>query len=246
MRTQKTIEMKAIALKAIAVLAMLAFALSATAHPQTASAAEMLDASQKGSLAISPESTDGKAVSGTFEIYKVADAVADGTGWHFEWAEGYEDTDHALYDQTGELSDTYKSHIVGLLESKVASQEPTQKSAAASETTTFSNLTVGLYYVKMADVQDGYETISPFLVSIPTSSADGTLTYNVTANSKAGTAAVKPSTPSEPETPAATATNNLPQTGQLWWPVFVLGAAGAGLIVAGVVRRRSATSSQSR
>ena len=244
MRTNTTNEMKAIALKAMAVLAMLAFALSATAHPQTAYAAEMLDPSQKGSLTISPESSDGKALSGTFEIYKVADAVVDNTGWHFEWAEGYEGTDHALYDQTGELSDSYKSHIVGLLESKVASQEPTQKSAVASETTTFSDLPVGLYYVKMADVQDGYETINPFLVSIPTASADGTLTYDVTANSKAGTAEAKPSTPSE--TSAATAESKLPQTGQLWWPVFVLAAAGAGLIVAGAVRRHSGMSSQSR
>lgn len=42
----------------------------------------------------------------------------------------------------------------------------------------------------------------------------------------------KPTTPSNPDTPS------LPQTGQLWWPVPVLMAAGLFLIVIGLLRRR--------
>lgn len=239
MKTNTARETKSTVLVAVAALAMLAFALLLPAGIQTAHAAEMLDANQKGSLTISPQSSDGKAVSGTFEVYKVADAVADGTGWHFQWAAGYEDTDHALHDMTGELSDSYKSNLVSLLESKVDGQEPTQKSQSASETTTFSDLSVGLYYVKMTDVQDGYDTISPFLVSIPTADSDGSLTYNVTANSKAGVAEVVPPTPSNPEQkPESPTTQNLPQAGEQSLPVATLVIAGAVLVAAGVARRR--------
>ena len=45
----------------------------------------------------------------------------------------------------------------------------------------------------------------------------------------------KPATPTQPGKPT------LPQTGQLWWPVLVLIAAGLLLIVVGLIRRRGAT-----
>lgn len=45
----------------------------------------------------------------------------------------------------------------------------------------------------------------------------------------------KPGTPTNPSTPDEP---KLPQTGQLWWPVPVLTAAGLLLIVAGLLRRR--------
>jgi hypothetical protein len=249
MRTQTIIDTKAFALRAVAVLALVAFALCMTARFQTADAAEMLNADQKGSLTISPVNTDNKSVSGTFEIYKVATAVTDGTGWHFEWAKGYEGTDHALYDKTGKLSAAYTKQLVSLLKSKVKNQKPTQKSASNAATTTFSNLSVGLYYVKMTNVQKGYDTISPFLVSIPTSDADGNLTYNVTANTKAGKAEKESSSTTSSTTGSSSgssSTETLPQTGQLWWPVFVLIAAGAAFLLAGVARRHSGKNDAAR
>lgn len=262
MRTNTTTQTNAIALKAIAILAMLAFALFLTGGLQQAHAAEMLNANQKGSITISPEAKGGNAVSGTFEIYKVADALADNSGWHFEWAKGYEGTDHALYDKTGELDDTYKSNLLKLLKDKVKAQKPTQKSKSSSQTATFSNLSVGLYYVEMTDVQKGYETIDPFLVTVPTADANGNLTYDVVANTKAGNVAKKtnpnPTPPSETtkkkteenptpsSTSTTTASKTLPQTGQLWWPVFVLAIAGAALVIAGVARRRSGKNGLSR
>ena len=255
MRTQTTTETNAIALLAAAAIALLASFLFVAPRFQTADASEMLDANQKGSLTISPESSDGKIVSGTFEIYRVATAVADGNGWHFQWAKGYEGTDHALGTQTGELSDSYRNQLVSLLKDKVDARKPTQKSQSASETTTFSRLSVGLYYVRMTGVQNGYDTISPFLVSVPTTASDGSLIYNVTANSKAGKAQEKSSSTSgSSSTPSQTTSGGsehypvqtLPQTGQLWWPVFALLVAGAVLIIAGVVRRRSGKNGQAR
>lgn len=256
MKTNTTTETNAIALVTAAVIALLASLLFVAPFFQAADAAEMLDADQKGSLTISPQSADGKAVSGTFEIFKVATAAADGNGWHFQWAKGYEGTDHALGTQTGDLSDSYRNQLVSLLKDKVDARKPTQKSQSASKTTTFSDLSVGLYYVRMTGVQSGYDTISPFLVSIPTAGSDGSLIYNVTANSKAGRAQKESggtsgsTSTTSTKTPSGSSgsspTETLPQTGQLWWPVFVLIAAGAVLVLAGVVRRRSGKNDVSR
>ena len=44
----------------------------------------------------------------------------------------------------------------------------------------------------------------------------------------------KPDNPDEPEKRH----KRLPQTGQLWWPVMLLGAAGAVSIVIGLLRKR--------
>lgn len=57
---------------------------------------------------------------------------------------------------------------------------------------------------------------------------------------------VRPSRPSTPSTPRTTTTPTttvkkasvLPQTGQLWWPVWVLMAAGGVLIVSGMVKKK--------
>lgn len=256
MRTHTITETNAIALVSVAAITLLTSFLFVAPFFQAADAAEMLDANQKGSLTISPESSNGKTVSGTFEIYKVATAVADGSGWHFQWAKGYESTDHALSAQTGELSDSYRNQLVSLLKDKVDARKPTQKSQSASETTTFSHLSVGLYYVRMTGVQSGYDTISPFLVSVPIAGSDGSLIYNVTANSKAGKAEPErggtsgSTSTTSTKTPSGSSgsspTETLPQTGQLWWPVFVLIAAGAVLVLAGVVRRRSGKNDVSR
>ena len=47
---------------------------------------------------------------------------------------------------------------------------------------------------------------------------------------------VKPETPTKPGTP--TTTSRLPQTGQLWWPVLALAAAGIVLIIIGAAVKR--------
>lgn len=48
-----------------------------------------------------------------------------------------------------------------------------------------------------------------------------------------------PTTPTDP-TPPKPGKPTLPQTGQLWWPVPVLTAAGLLLVIAGLLRRRGA------
>ncbi|MDD7741005.1 MAG: Cna B-type domain-containing protein, partial [Lachnospiraceae bacterium] len=47
-------------------------------------------------------------------------------------------------------------------------------------------------------------------------------------------------TPTKPDTPTTPGKPTLPQTGQLWWPVPVLIAAGLLFVVIGLLRRRGA------
>lgn len=98
-------------------------------------------------------------------------------------------------------------------------------------TASFSDLEVGLYLVMQAKqgTGDSNFVIAPFLVSIPYRNPDGSLTYDVNAQTKPiGIAWIPPESPDDPDKP-----KNLPQTGQLWWPVLALGAAGAAFIIAG-------------
>lgn len=102
-------------------------------------------------------------------------------------------------------------------------------------TVKFTNLEVGLYLVMQAKrgTDDNQYVIAPFLISIPNKNPDGTWLYDVNAQSKPiGIAWIPPESPDEPSKP-----KKLPQTGQLWWPVLALGAAGAAFIIAGVAVR---------
>jgi hypothetical protein len=71
----------------------------------------------------------------------------------------------------------------------------------------------------------------------------------VTANTKAGKAEKESSSTTSSTTGSSSgssSTETLPQTGQLWWPVFVLIAAGAAFLLAGVARRHSGKNDAAR
>ena len=103
-------------------------------------------------------------------------------------------------------------------------------------TVKFTNLEVGLYLVMQAKrgTDDHQYVIAPFLISIPNKNPDGKWLYDVNAQSKPiGIAWIPPESPDEPSKP-----KKLPQTGQLWWPVMALGAAGMAFIIAGTAMKR--------
>ena len=103
-------------------------------------------------------------------------------------------------------------------------------------TVSFSDLKVGLYLVMQAGRGSGDSKfeIAPFLVSIPYHNPDGTWNYDVSAQSKPITITWYP--PESPDKPVKP--RKLPQTGQLWWPVMALGAAGMAFILAGAAMKR--------
>ena len=106
----------------------------------------------------------------------------------------------------------------------------------------FDKLTPGLYLLIQTKAADGFQLISPLLVSVPYyADAESGYVYDVDASVKPAVdreAETEPSTTKEPEP-------FLPQTGQLNWPVPVLAAFGLIFTACGVLlllsdrRRRS-------
>lgn len=230
-----------VALIAVVSACLLAFAPRALAATGE-SASENLDPSATGSITATLESTDGKPLGGELVLYKVADVTADDTGWHFQWLPAYANVDSGLYDATGTLSQAYSSQLAASLDALVGSQEPVGRATVdASGTAVFSNVGVGLYLVKQTKVSDGYDAVDSFVVSVPVvDESTGELVYNVNASPKAGQAEKKaePENPGRKTTPAGKVSGNLPQTGQLWWPVAVMGLSGAALLCVGIARSR--------
>lgn len=116
--------------------------------------------------------------------------------------------------------------------------------ALASQTTNasgvvnFAGLEQGLYLVRESSSPTGHAPISPFLITIPQYLDEETPIYNVDAAPKTTTSDVIP-TPTPTATPVPTSNpGKLPQTGQLWWPVFVLVGLGFGLCVLGVALKQ--------
>lgn len=95
----------------------------------------------------------------------------------------------------------------------------------------FDGLKVGLYLV-MQDAQgtgDNRFTLTPFLITIPQKNPDGSLAYDVTAEAK-------PIGVAKEEVPPPPPPHNIPQTGQLWWPVALLGGSGMLLFCIGIIQ----------
>lgn len=203
-----------------------------------ASSTEMPDLDRKGSLSIT-FTCDGKPISdgNKVGIFKVADAVVD-NGYKFVWngefaAAGVmpENLDAVNGELAEKLVNIAKDKRVPLYRN---SQELDEKGNVK-----FNDLEVGLYLVvhakkveiTLSDKSTVTYTINPFLVSVP-QNEDGKLVYDVVTNPKVSPEKSTTPPPKKPTPPP----KRVPQTGQLWWPVFVLGAAGMILITVGFVR----------
>ena len=110
----------------------------------------------------------------------------------------------------------------------------------------FTGLEPGLYVVTQTkkDAAEGFDTIRPFLLSLP-QWIDDTYVYDLTAAPKVPleTEPTVPTEPTEPTEPGPVVPE-LPQTGQLNWPVPILTVLGLSLFTIGWVlcfhRRRDA------
>lgn len=100
----------------------------------------------------------------------------------------------------------------------------------------FSDLSVGLYLVwqDAGDAIEGYSPIQPFLISIP--QFDGSKYIQDIVCKPKVPLKPKPSEPPPPPTPPTPPTPpELPPTGQLNWPVPVMGVAGFLLFAFGLI-----------
>ncbi len=193
---------------------------------------------------------EGAAVSGgTLSVYKVADLTRAASEDPSDEAGSSEEESSsgdygfvltAEFSESGiELDDISNSVLAQSLAEYALSQELAGTEVIIGEdgSWSISELELGLYLVMQTEAAEGYEAISPFLVSLPYYDATTReLFYEVDAQPKMETLVpiVEVEDP-EPETPTVTETptTKLPQTGQLNWPVPVMALLGVVLLIIG-------------
>ena len=226
-------KIRGIAKAAIALSICLAMPFGAISASATSS--ELPDLNRKGSLSIRFTS-NGEPISNGNKvgIYKVADVIEDG------------DYKFVLKDEFASIGELPKdldaeNETLSVKMDKIARDngltlyKPSQELNANGEVK-FTDLEVGLYLVvhtkkteiTLPDKKRVIYTINPFLVSIP-QNENGILIYDVSTNPKVAPA--KEMIPPPPTPP------DVPQTGQLWWPVIALGTAGMVFIMVGLIRK---------
>lgn len=174
---------------------------------------------------------DGKNIEGgTLTAIRVGQVAEDDGNYSFCRV-----TDQAALEDV-ESSETATQLDAYYLESKDTFDFLTKTVPVAGGKALFRDLPTGLYLIRQEEATPGYHKLSSFLVSVPFLK-DGEYVYEITINAKpelereADPTKPKPTTPSKPSGP------DLPQTGQLNWPVPVLAVCGVVLFAAGWVLR---------
>lgn len=187
-----------------------------------------IDLDAKGSITLTLKSKDtGNAVAGgKITLYQVATVAVDDGDLSFAYTNGFENCGI-------ELGDLSSSTLAGQLKDKVtSSMKSSTQTVGKDGKVSFTGLDLGLYLLVQTTAADGYNAVSPFIVSVPLTE-DGSYTYDVDASPKVETVTVKP-TP----TPSTPPDDDLPQTGQLDWPIPVLCVVGLLLFAAGWMLRK--------
>lgn len=206
-----------------------------------ASAHEAVDMTRTGSLTVAM-SYEGEAVGGgSLTLYRVGDVVEDDGNFSFALSDAFAASGVALDDveAAGLATD-----LAEYAESAGVAGET--YAVGADGVMYASNLELGLYLVVQGDPAEGFDDITPFLVSVPAHDAEtDTYVYDVDATPKMDVMRPAPEPPIE-ETPEpgspSTSTGDLPKSGEDAWMVPVLAVVGVGLILVGtsfVLRKQS-------
>lgn len=206
--------------------------------PATVHADEVPDEGKKGTVTVEME-YDGKAVEGgTLTAYRVGRIREDDGNYSFEKTPDMEGF-------TGDYSDVGSAELAHEVAAFVSERGilPCATAENAGGKALFPALELGLYLIVQTEASDGYEPLTPFLVSVPMN-RDGEYIYEINAagkfrlhqNGEPG-APTTPGVPTTPATPGTPSEPTLPQTGQLKWPVPVLASLGLGLFSLGWVLR---------
>ena len=223
---------------AIALLLGVVLTLAAPVGAFAAENSEMPDPSRSGPISVTFKNPEnGKPIGGenVFALYKAADVVVD-NGFRFVFRDKFAEAGDSL-NEDSDLSAELASKLAKLADSRGISPVASSAKPDGSGVMSFDGLEVGLYLVVQTGTGKGDEayTIDPFLVTIPLKGTDGALIYDVDATPKVG---IKPNEKPPKKTPPPKHPPKLPQTGQLWWPVFVGTAAGVLLLVFGIMNKK--------
>lgn len=188
----------------------------------TTCAAQVPDFDRKGSISIDMTYQGSKVPGGTLTLYRVADVVERNGDYLFQYCEPFTDCTVSVDDPS--------TVRIALALSMIAAEKQVEGSTKAIDGqghVIFEDLTIGLYLLVQHSPAPGYNTVSPFLVSVP-GNEDGVYIYDVNASPKV---ALEPK-PTEPPT-ETTKPPSIPQTGQVNWPVPVMAAAGLLFLLGG-------------
>lgn len=219
-----------IKMRRIAALLSVVFLLAVMVLP--ASADPVIDPDAKGSITVTlKDQNTKKAVSGgEFTLYQVAYVTADDADLSYVYTNGFENCGISINGRT-DLDD---SKLPGQFDSfrEAASNTTFQSTTVTVDQNgkaAFADLQTGLYLLVQSKAADGYNTVSSFLVSVP-SKEDGVYIYDVDASPKVEVYTTPKPVYNPPEVPKE---KKLPQTGQLNWPIPVLAVAGVLLFAYG-------------
>ncbi len=192
----------------------------------TAFAHDVPDMERLCSVTITTHKGSEIVSGGTLTIYQVGEIVENDGNYSFRptgdfaaCGESFESLDAA--SEIAERLKTYAvvSEITGLSTEEIGEDG----------TVTFDTLPVGLYLIVQHQAAPGYAALPPFLVSLPYME-NGKYEYDLSAFPKPGLEKEPEPTDPPPTTPPGP---NLPQTGQLNWPVPVLAVSGMALFTLG-------------
>jgi hypothetical protein len=208
---------------------------------------QTIDLEQTGTIKIAlqqPEEFSGAA----FNLYKVADVSQEEDG-NLAYTPTETFGKGFRIDQDNIESDAFQAYVADYIEKNAL--EPVSRLTIEEDmqTCTFSDLSLGLYYIQeSSDVQNNYE-ISPFLITLPVQT-DGMYSYEADASPKmqislqTSEEAEEPNQPSKPSLPASSITSSttsaktsIPLTGTLLYLIPALVGAGLVLIAAGYLIR---------
>lgn len=194
--------------------------LSVSAHP-------VPDMTRKGSITVTMRYKGKPVPGGSLTLYRVGKLHEDDGNYSFVPVTAFQGCVTSFDDiQSPELAAALAEYA-----KKQGLVSVTTKTIGNDGTVTFSGLELGLYLLVQDTAAQGYGKVSPFLVSVPYLKDDRYI-YDVASTPKTGLD--REVTP----TKAPSYDRNLPQTGQLWWPVPVLICAGLACIAVGLFRRR--------
>lgn len=205
--------------KSIALLLALAVLLGLAAP---ICAAQLPDGTRSGSLVIRMEYDGEPLDSGALTLCRVAEiGIYDGNAYF------------TLVDALtgGPSLDKLDDPALAAQLADLAAEKdlPTIRAQIEEGRAEFPQLEPGLYVVTQpkADAARGFDPIRPFLLSLPQWNGE-TYVYDLTAAPKVPleTQPTEPTKPTEPTEPTGPVPPNLPQTGQLNWPVPLMTVLG--------------------
>ena len=183
-------------------------------------AVDLIDMEETGSVIVLMEYQDQAVSGGTLTIYHVATPIWTGNQYVFEHTQPFANCDLPLTDLLNkELTAQYSEFAID--NALVGMTERIDMDGQAR----FDDLPLGLYLIVQEEAAAGYFPFEPFFICVPMQGKDGWI-YDVDATPKIDLE--REPQPDEPPTPP-----DIPDTGQLKWPIPVLAIAGVVLFALG-------------